>query len=63
MKVTRYSDADFAERMRDLAAPSSLFDLLIEERTRTILNDVHQRGDAALLELTERFDRARLTTE
>jgi histidinol dehydrogenase len=61
MKVTLYSDTDFSDRMRELAAPSSLFDRAIEERTRAILKDVHERGDTALLELTERFDRAKLT--
>jgi len=63
MKVTRYSDADFAERLRELTAPSSLFDPAIEERTRTILNAVQERGDAALLEFTERFDGAKLNAE
>ncbi len=60
MKVIRYTDADFAARLRDLTAPSSLFDRTIEERTRAILEAVQSRGDAALLELTERFDGARL---
>jgi histidinol dehydrogenase len=60
MKVTRYSDADFPDRLRELTAPSSLFDPLIEERTRTILKAVEERGDMALLELTERFDGAKL---
>ena len=44
----------------EVTAPSSLFDPVIEQRTRAILNDVHIRGDAALLELTERFDGAKL---
>src|SRR5262252_9183850 len=63
MKVTRYSDADFAERLRELTAPSSLFDPVIEERTRAILNAVQERGDAALLEFTERFDGAKLSAD
>jgi histidinol dehydrogenase len=46
-----------------LAAASSLFDPVIEQRTRVILDDVRARGDAALLELTERFDGAALTAE
>jgi histidinol dehydrogenase len=63
MNVIRHTDADFAERLRQLAAPSSLFDPVIEERARAIVEAVRARGDAALLELTERFDGAKLTAE
>jgi len=63
MKVTRYSDADFSDRLRELAAPSSLFDPVIEQRTRTILKAVEDRGDLALLEFTERFDGAKLNLD
>jgi len=60
MKVARYTDADFADQLREILARSSLFDPVIEERTRTILELVHARGDAALLEFTVRFDGAEL---
>jgi histidinol dehydrogenase len=63
MRVIRYTDADFAARERELTAPSSLFDPVIEQRTRAILEDVRARGDAAVLELTERFDGAKLVAE
>ena len=63
MKVVRHTDADFPQRLREITAPSSLFDAEIEQRTRAILEAVHLRGDAALLELTERFDSARLSAE
>src|SRR5262245_35027800 len=63
MRVIRYTDADFADRLREVTAPSSLFDPVIEQRTRAILDDVRAQGDAALLELTERFDGAKLTAE
>src|ERR1041385_4888787 len=63
MKVVRYSDPDYSERLAELAASSSLFDPVIEERTRAILEQVRTQGDAALLELTERFDGAKLTAE
>jgi len=63
MKVIRHTDADFSERLREVTAPSSLFDPVIEERTRLILEDVHRRGDEALLELTERFEGAKLRTD
>ena len=62
MNTVRYTDSGFAKRLRALAAASSLFDPGIEQRTRAILEDVRARGDAALLELTERFDGAKLST-
>ncbi len=63
MNVIRHTDANFAAKLRELSAPSSLFDPAIEQRTRAILDDVHLRGDAALLEFTEKFDGAKLATE
>jgi histidinol dehydrogenase len=63
MKVIRHSDANFPEKLLELTAPSSLFDPVIEQRTRTILNAVQIRGDDALLEFTERFDGAKLTAD
>lgn len=63
MKMVRFTDADFAARLREVTAPSSLFDPGIEQRTRAILDDVQVLGDAALVELTERFDGAKLTVE
>ena len=60
MKLIRHSDADFADRLRELTAPSSLFDPVIEERTRAIVEAVQARGDEALLEFIERFDGVRL---
>jgi histidinol dehydrogenase len=63
MRVIRYTDSDFSEQLQQLTAPSSLFDPVIEERTRAILEQVRARGDDAVLELTERFDGARLTAE
>src|ERR1041385_2555470 len=63
MRVIRFTDADFAERLREVTAPSSVFDPVIEQRTRAILDDVQARGNDAVLELTERFDGAKLTAE
>lgn len=61
MNVIRFTDSNFDDQLRDLVAASSLFDTTIEGRTRSILDAVHARGDAALLELTERFDGATLS--
>ena len=63
MKVIRYTDADFAAQLAKVTKPSSLFDPVIEQRTRAILEAVHAHGDAAVLELTEKFDGAQLSAE
>ncbi|HLX68862.1 MAG TPA: histidinol dehydrogenase [Verrucomicrobiae bacterium] len=63
MKVIRHTDADFSKLLAEVTAPSSLFDIQIEERTRDILHAVLWRGDDALLEFTERFDGAKLTAD
>ncbi len=60
MNVLRFKDRDFADRLASLAAASSLFDPVIEERTRAIVQAVKERGDAALLEFTAKFDGAEL---
>lgn len=63
MKVIRHTDADFAAQLAQVTASASLFDPVIEQRTRIILDDVAKRGDAAVLDLTEKFDGAKLTAE
>jgi len=61
MKVVRHTDKDFAAKLREINTASSLFDAEIESRTRAILQDVYLHGDNALLELTEKFDGAKLS--
>jgi len=61
MNVLRYNQPDFAQAVAALTGAGSLFDPVIEERVRAVIADVQARGDAALLELTERFDGVRLT--
>jgi histidinol dehydrogenase len=61
MKIVRHSDANFSQRLREAAAASSLFDAEIEQRTRAIIEAVKMRGDDAVLELTEKFDGAKLS--
>ena len=63
MRVIHFTDPDFAKQLREVTAPSSLFDPVIEQRTRAILDDVQARGDGAVLELTARFDGANLTAD
>jgi histidinol dehydrogenase len=63
MKVICHTDAEYARRLQEMAASSSLFDPGIEKRTRGILEAVQARGDAAVLDYTERFDGARLRAD
>jgi histidinol dehydrogenase len=63
MKIVRHTDKKFSAKLRGLTAGTSLFDAGIEQRTRAILHDVFMRGDAAVLELTEKFDGAKLTAD
>lgn len=63
MNVVRYTDANFAAKLCEITAASSLFDEEIEQRTREILHEVFLRGDDAVLEFTERFDGAKLSAD
>ena len=63
MNVIRHTDANFQQKLRELTTASSLFDPEIESRTRAIIDAVRLYGDNALLELTEKFDGARLSAE
>ena len=63
MNILRHSESGFREKLERIANASSLFDPEIEQRTRQILDAVRERGDAALVELTARFDKATLTPE
>lgn len=63
LKILLHSQADFAARFAELLSASSLFDPTIEQQTRAILDAVRERGDDALVELTERFNRAKLAPE
>jgi len=62
MNVLRHTDSDFHDRLDALTGASSLFDSVIEERAREIIQAVATRGDEALVELTGRFDKATLST-
>jgi histidinol dehydrogenase len=63
MKIARHTDKNFSAKLRELSANASLFDEEIEQRTKAILHEVFVRGDAAVLEFTEKFDGAKLTAE
>ncbi len=63
MNLLRYTDADFEGRLAGIRAGSSLFDPGVEDRTRAVIQAVADRRDAALTELTERFDGVHLEPE
>ena len=63
MKVIRHTDKNFPERLREVTAPSSLFDPVIEQRTRVILEAVQTGGDEAVLAFTDKFDGAKLIAD
>jgi histidinol dehydrogenase len=56
----RQLDADapqFEAQFRELTAAATVFDRDIERQVEAIIEEVRLRGDAALLEYTQRFDR------
>ncbi|MES2771897.1 MAG: histidinol dehydrogenase [Pseudomonadota bacterium] len=56
------SDADFDRRLDQLLAFDSTQDALLEQTVAAMLAAVAQRGDAALLEYTQRFDHVQAST-
>ena len=61
MKVLRHNQPDFAAALNSALAVNSLFNPKIEEQVRAVIRAVATRGDDAVLELTERFDKVKLT--
>lgn len=60
MQTARPTDVDYEAKLVRASESGSLFDPVIETRTRAILDAVRDRGDLALSEFTERFDGVRL---
>jgi len=56
-----YSDADFYKRLDDVLAWDASIDGDIAKIVADILSDVKQRGNAAVIEYTNKFDRMSLT--
>ena len=63
MNILRVNDPQYARRLEELPAVSSLFDPKVEQAAREVIEAVCMRGDRALIELTERFDRAKLQVD
>jgi len=58
-EITRLAttDPDFADRLEALLAWESVSDQAVQQTVDAIITAVRQRGDAALIEYTSRFDR------
>jgi histidinol dehydrogenase len=63
MNILKFTDKNYGARLEELVGHSSLFDPVIDERVREIIQSVRAGGDEALLTLTARFDGAELTAE
>ncbi|GHA51453.1 histidinol dehydrogenase 1 [Amylibacter ulvae] len=57
------SDADFETRFRDFLGSKRESDVDVDAAVADILNDVQTRGDAAVIELTAKFDHLDLTPD
>jgi histidinol dehydrogenase len=53
----RSDQADFSQQMDELLAWDSVSDASVQETVTNIVNDVRARGDDAVIEYTNRFDR------
>ncbi len=53
------AQADFDARLKALTAFDTTFDQKVEDAVAAICDDVRRRGDAAVLECTERFDQVK----
>jgi len=61
MNVAVSSDARFGSKWKKVMSTSSLFDPVVDERVRSIMDEVARQGDKALLKFSEQFDGAKLT--
>jgi histidinol dehydrogenase len=60
IRFLRFSDAGFAEIFRKISERGETIPAGVVQTVQDILADVRERGDAALCEYTERFDRLKL---
>lgn len=61
IKTLNYADADFYQQLDDVLAWEASIDGNIAKIVADILADVKKRGDAAIIEYTNKFDRMNLT--
>ena len=63
MKIIKYSDSDFRNTLKKVIDRADV-DLVVHDATvREILKQIKERGDAALLDYTSRFDQYDLSVE
>ena len=63
MQLLRTSDADFEAKFDKVVRDRRESDSNVARDVANILNEVKERGDAALMDFTARFDQHRLTTD
>jgi histidinol dehydrogenase len=63
MKILRFSDSDFEAEFRRIEQRAEEVPAGIEETVKNIIADVRKRGDAALFELTAKFDKLELDAD
>lgn len=63
MRILKFSDSAFEAEFRRIEQRAEAVPAEIETTVKAIIADVRQRGDAALFELTAKFDRLQLDAE
>ena len=63
MQILKFSDPDFSRQLQRIEQRADEVPDAVEETVKAIIADVRQRGDAALFELSLKFDRIDLTAE
>ena len=63
MKIIKYSDSDFRNTLREVVDRADVDLVVHDETVREILKQIKERGDAALLDFTSRFDQYDLSVE
>ncbi|MFH2011280.1 MAG: histidinol dehydrogenase [Pseudomonadota bacterium] len=61
MKILSTRDADFLTNMEQVLKRGEPFSATLEEIVKTILKDVQDKGDKALIDYAEKYDKSRLT--
>jgi histidinol dehydrogenase len=62
MKILRYTDAAFADEIRPFDRRAEASEK-VRDVVSSVIKDVRERGDAAVIALTEKFDGAKLTPQ
>jgi histidinol dehydrogenase len=63
MRILKFSDPDFAKQLQRIEQRADEVPDTIEETVKAIIADVRKRGNAALFELSVKFDRIDLTAD